>query len=897
MATAAVTFATGARTAVADMSGDAAPCHGVDLYRVSSEQRARCGARTHPLLAITTDARGGHEYHYQVNETEITMRTPPSAFDPVTASQREREEYGIPPEPPMREHAAHARWEAELHNFHPASAPAALYVPSAEAENEGAALELQSNAYTTGRPETRGEPLGLGGPVATNGVEGSTNWGGEVNYLTSAGNESTLDWVQATRMVYREPTLLSDCEGQQASFWTGIAGWRQNASEPLDQAGTELGTNGDIGDNEAWIENFESNSQGETLPDGSPEPVYKSIGMPYVATAGAEFEVAVSHVADNKWEARFYNFATGEASPVIEQKESTKPFIGSSADFIVESQAWREGHSIPLSDFGSWEVLETWEHIEIPVKHEGGFEPHEEGLYVDEGTTALTSAPEFGSAEAETAPPFSVKWLSHGAPGCTPEDPSPAPHVETGDAPSVVTAGQATLQGQVNPNGLETHYDFEYGTTTSYGSTSTVESAGSGVVPESVKANINGLRSGTLYHYRLAAYNGDGTSYGADRTFKTRGWVVQSTSDPSRSDDELSGVSCWELSGCIAVGTYVNEMEARPDPLVERWNGSTWNEQTAPRVAGASETALQSVSCVSTSDCMAVGHYESGELVYALAEQWNGTTWAVQNATTEHGAWLESVSCVPNTKECIAVGGVTTREPNGSHVLIERWNGRRWRAERLKLRPGEGEYPWLYGVSCPAVRECKAVGSIVNSTQGQRPLVISLSGLKWRIQASPTPEPEYYGYLTGVSCATASACTGVGRYASSVLDGTQSLIERWEGSAWTIERSPSPVGKEKAEGETHWDLSSVSCAEAQECVALGAYGERGSVSELLGEYWSGSTWELVEPVSEGLTISRLFVGLPGLSCPVVEFCTAVGASISKSEDIGALAERLEPPTL
>ena len=65
----------------------------------------------------------------------------------------------------------------------------------------------------------------------------------------------------------------------------------------------------------------------------------------------------------------------------------------------------------------------------------------------------------------------------------------------------------ATLNGTVNPSGSETTYHFEYGLTTSYGSTTTITSAGSGFTAVPVSAALTGLIPGMLYHFRLTATN------------------------------------------------------------------------------------------------------------------------------------------------------------------------------------------------------------------------------------------------------------------------------------------------------------------------------------------------------------------------------------------------------
>jgi len=78
----------------------------------------------------------------------------------------------------------------------------------------------------------------------------------------------------------------------------------------------------------------------------------------------------------------------------------------------------------------------------------------------------------------------------------------------------------ATLNGTLNPNGLSTAVHFEYGTTTSYGS-STASQNYQGSTAQNVTANLSSLTAGATYHFRIVASNAAGTSFGSDSTFTT----------------------------------------------------------------------------------------------------------------------------------------------------------------------------------------------------------------------------------------------------------------------------------------------------------------------------------------------------------------------------------------
>jgi hypothetical protein len=93
------------------------------------------------------------------------------------------------------------------------------------------------------------------------------------------------------------------------------------------------------------------------------------------------------------------------------------------------------------------------------------------------------------------------------------------------ESASGVSATGATLEATLNPNGSATTFSFEYGTTTSYGSSVPVVPAGAGAGSAEVSFSVpvGGLAPSTTYHYRVLAANGLGEEVGPDQTFTTQG--------------------------------------------------------------------------------------------------------------------------------------------------------------------------------------------------------------------------------------------------------------------------------------------------------------------------------------------------------------------------------------
>ncbi|MGC2063196.1 MAG: PA domain-containing protein [Thermodesulfovibrionales bacterium] len=89
-----------------------------------------------------------------------------------------------------------------------------------------------------------------------------------------------------------------------------------------------------------------------------------------------------------------------------------------------------------------------------------------------------------------------------------------APTVTT-DPATAITNTSATLNASVNPNAMSTDVNFDYGPTTTYGTTIAATPATvTGATPTGVSAAISGLSPNTKYYYRVNATNFFGTSYG-----------------------------------------------------------------------------------------------------------------------------------------------------------------------------------------------------------------------------------------------------------------------------------------------------------------------------------------------------------------------------------------------
>jgi len=150
------------------------------------------------------------------------------------------------------------------------------------------------------------------------------------------------------------------------------------------------------------------------------------------------------------------------------------------------------------------------------------------GSFETVGSIQITVVLNTGCNTLEFYNPIVGSWapdfdqIQFNCPTCTVSAPAPTPTATlTTDGASNITRSSAILNGTVNPNGLTTTVYFQYGKRTNYGST-TANQTYTGNTTQSVSVRIRRLRANTKYHFRLVETSNGVTSYGSDRTFRTR---------------------------------------------------------------------------------------------------------------------------------------------------------------------------------------------------------------------------------------------------------------------------------------------------------------------------------------------------------------------------------------
>jgi hypothetical protein len=328
--------------------------------------------------------------------------------------------------------------------------------------------------------------------------------------------------------------------------------------------------------------------------------------------------------------------------------------------------------------------------------------------------------------------------------------------------------------------------------------------------------------------------------------------------------DALYGVSCVSPSNCLAVGQDRNIAR----PIAQTWNGGAWQTVAVKLPKGATGGSFGHVTCTSLTYCLAAGFYrDSGGTQFPLADSWNGKTWApVQLPGPAGGAsGAHGVSCL-SARSCVVVGAYTGSGGFGN-ALADIWNGRTWKQTRPPA-PRGAFISSLSAVSCTSATFCVADGLYFNKAGGGV-LIDWWNGKTWSRMQGLAPKGTTDSYLNAVSCVSAKACFAVG--AAATAKGLRSVAEWWNGQHWALTTVPWP------NGTTNPGLTGVSCVAANRCVAAGISGFNtmgiGDTGRAAAFTWNGKAWAAtaVGAPSRGNASSFNVV-----TCRTATFCVAVG---------------------
>lgn len=311
-------------------------------------------------------------------------------------------------------------------------------------------------------------------------------------------------------------------------------------------------------------------------------------------------------------------------------------------------------------------------------------------------------------------------------------------------------------------------------------------------------------------------------------------WTVVKGPRPSHNDF-LYAVNADTPSDVWVVGSLEEPGVAGPfRTLAERWDGSAWHV-ILPQNTGTGDNDLYGVTVVSSNDVWAVGRSNKTQssTPRPLIEMWNGARWRiVPSPILGQQSWLGSIRAF--SADDIWASGVYADFSGNYRTLIEHWNGHVW---SVVPSPNPGAtFDSVGEFAASAPNDIWAFGSQSNDNENTtQTLIEHWDGHAWSVVPSPSPGSLYNGLADGTFVSGSDVWAVGGITGSDFIQRT--LVEHWNGSVWSAVPSPNNGAGGNA-------LYSVVARGPSDIWAAGSYFAEPEIRRTLVEHWSGSRWQL-----------------------------------------------------
>jgi len=279
-----------------------------------------------------------------------------------------------------------------------------------------------------------------------------------------------------------------------------------------------------------------------------------------------------------------------------------------------------------------------------------------------------------------------------------------------------------------------------------------------------------------------------------------------------------------------AVGNYYNSSHGRTETLTEHWNGASWSFVSSQNQGSNGDNFLQEIAAGASNDVWTVGYYVSASAHrQTLMEHWNGTAWSIISSPNQGVDDTLSGITVVSASNAWTVGSYLIADNNATvDTLVEHWNGTAWTVVSSPNQPAIQNF--LYGVTAISAGDVWAVGeSGDDSSDTSQTLVEHWNGTMWTIVPSPSAG-SHTNPLERVDAISANDIWAVGYYESA--NGYATMTEHWDGSSWSLVSSPNP-------GSWQNYLYDVAAISATEAWAVGYSLDNGGYPQTLIEHNAG----------------------------------------------------------
>lgn len=363
---------------------------------------------------------------------------------------------------------------------------------------------------------------------------------------------------------------------------------------------------------------------------------------------------------------------------------------------------------------------------------------------------------------------------------------------------------------------------------------------------------------------------------------------------------QLGQLSCPSVGNCVAVGNY-EDADDQSQGLIAMQTSGGWAVSQLP-LSGLPNTfgdpgiQLNSLSCPSAGNCVAVGSYtDSSHHSQALIATDTGGVWTTQEADlsplspySDPGASLGNLAC-PSAGNCAAVGTFNDSANQSVAMIVTETDGS-WSVSRPDLSEltnlSSTGRSVLWGVSCPSAGNCTADGYYLEGPSGgggYQPMVLSETAGSWGPAAgaqlpSNVNTPTTIAHLYGLACASAGNCTAIGDYNVAPSDDDEAFTLTETNGSWAAGTELTLPPDAAANPRTY--LSSIACTAPGSCLVGGTYYATGTSNEILVARLTAGQWStagILQPTTSG----AFPINYTSVACtPTGGYCAVGGWSLN-----------------
>src|SRR6266446_907753 len=219
-------------------------------------------------------------------------------------------------------------------------------------------------------------------------------------------------------------------------------------------------------------------------------------------------------------------------------------------------------------------------------------------------------------------------------------------------------------------------------------------------------------------------------------------------------------------------------------------NCGNWNVASSPN-AGLDDILSGVAPIPGTKQFWAVGRYDGSDGFYhTLTERRGGRNWSIVPSPSVGNSnnVLNGVGVV-SADDVWAVGLYNSDGIHPGLTLTEHWNGTSW---TIVSSPSPTDFNFMNAVAGIATNDVWAVGDYENNKGIYKTLTEHWDGTSWSI--IPSPSRGDFDSLQSLAAIATNNVWVVGSYYNTRRQQTQTLIEHWDGTSWSIVSSPN-VGK------------------------------------------------------------------------------------------------------